>query len=314
VLSHYNLTPYDQLTSQTGYLAGHGHFVDKDQPGCWNKGRIMLRANYPSSLTAEDLPLGAIRRGEANSKPTDTILVVEDSLAMQRALRRLFESDSLRVEIAADGPSGMELFQKQLPCAVVLDLKLPGISGKELCREFKAMAASVPIVVLSANSEVDDKVLLLELGADDYVTKPFSPKELLARVRRTMRRNAPATPVTSQPANRTGQHETLSFGDAYIDFTSMEAKRSGKPVTLTTQEFKLLKYLAASVDRVISREELLNEVWGYQNYPSTRTVDNYVLRLRQKLEPDPASPRFLLTMHGAGYKFTLEGSAAAAGS
>ena len=271
----------------------------------------MLRANYPSTFTAEDLPLGAIRRGEANSKTADTILVVEDSLAMQRALRRLFESDSLRVDIAEDGPAGLELFQKQLPCAVVLDLKLPGISGKELCREFKAIAASVPIVVLSANSEVDDKVLLLELGADDYVTKPFSPKELLARVRRTMRRNSSAmAPATPQTANRTGQHETLTFGDAYIDFTSMEAKRGGKPVTLTTQEFKLLKYLAASVDRVVSREELLNEVWGYQNYPSTRTVDNYVLRLRQKLEPEPASPRFLLTMHGAGYKFTLEGSAA----
>jgi DNA-binding response OmpR family regulator len=258
--------------------------------------------------------LGAIRRGEANKKFTDTILVVEDSLAMQRALQRLFEADSLRVEIAGDGLAGLELFRKQLPGAVVLDLKLPGISGKELCREFKALAASVPIVVLSANSEVDDKVLLLELGADDYVTKPFSPKELLARVRRTMRRSAPAAPVAPPVANKANQHEVLAFGDAQIDFTSMEAKRAGKAVTLTTQEFKLLKYLAASVDRVVSREELLNEVWGYQNYPSTRTVDNYVLRLRQKLEPDPASPRFLLTMHGAGYKFTLEGSAAAASS
>ncbi len=271
----------------------------------------MLRANYPSTLTAADLPLGAIRRSEANTKSPDSILVVEDSLPMQRALRRLFEADSLRVEIAADGPSALELFQKQLPCAVILDLKLPGISGKELCREFKTIAAAVPIVVLSANSEVDDKVLLLELGADDYVTKPFSPKELLARVRRTMRRNTPAAPVPAQAAAKAGQHEILTFGDAYIDFTSMAAKRAGKAVTLTTQEFKLLKYLAASVDRVVSREELLNEVWGYQNYPSTRTVDNYVLRLRQKLEPDPGSPRFLLTMHGAGYKFTLEGSAAA---
>jgi len=240
----------------------------------------------------------------------DTVLVVEDSLAMQRALRRLFEADSLRVEIASDGPTGLELFRKQLPCAVVLDLKLPGISGKELCREFKALAASVPIVVLSANSEVDDKVLLLELGADDYVTKPFSPKELLARVRRTMRRTATVPPIPAQVSTKPVHHEVLSFGDARIDFTSMEASRAGKAVTLTTQEFKLLKYLAASADRVVSREELLNEVWGYQNYPSTRTVDNYVLRLRQKLEPDPAAPRFVITMHGAGYKFTLGGSAA----
>jgi DNA-binding response OmpR family regulator len=240
----------------------------------------------------------------------DTVLVVEDSRAMQRTLQRLFESDSLQVQIASDGPTGLELFRKQLPCAVVLDLKLPGISGKELCREFKALAASVPIVVLSANSEVEDKVLLLELGADDYVTKPFSPKELLARVRRAMRRTGAGSPPVTQIPAKSVQHEVLTFGDARIDFTSMEATRSGKTITLTSQEFKLLKYLAASAGRVVSREELLNEVWGYQNYPSTRTVDNHVLRLRQKLEPDPATPRFLMTMHGAGYKFTPGGSAA----
>ena len=235
----------------------------------------------------------------------DTVLVVEDSRAMQRTLQRLFESDSLQVQIAPDGPTGLEFFRKELPCAVVLDLKLPGKSGKELCREFKAIAATVPIVVLSANSEVEDKVLLLELGADDYVTKPFSPKELLARVRRAMRRTgtAQAAPVV---ASKSAHHEVLTFGDARVDFTSMEASRSNKPVTLTTQEFKLLKYLAESAGRVISREELLNEVWGYQNYPSTRTVDNHILRLRQKLEADPAAPRFLITMHGAGYKFIPE--------
>jgi DNA-binding response OmpR family regulator len=250
-----------------------------------------------------------VLRGGSISMATDTVLVVEDSRAMQRTLQRLFESDSLQVQIAPDGPSGLELFRKQLPCAVVLDLKLPGISGKELCREFKALAASVPIVVLSANSEVEDKVLLLELGADDYVTKPFSPKELLARVRRAMRRTGAGAPPVTQVASKSVQHEVLTFGDARIDFTSMEATRAGKVITLTSQEFKLLKYLAASAGRVVSREELLNEVWGYQNYPSTRTVDNHVLRLRQKLEPDPAAPRFLMTMHGAGYKFSPGGAA-----
>src|SRR6266436_211888 len=240
----------------------------------------------------------------------DTVLIVEDSRPMQRTLQRLFEADSLQVQIASDGPSGLEMFRKELPRIVVLDLKLPGISGKELCREFKALAASVPIVVLSANSEVDDKVLLLELGAYDYVTKPFSPKELLARVRRTMRRTGTVPSITAQVATKPVHHEVLTFGDARIDFTSMEASRAGKAVTLTSQEFKLLKYLAASAGRVVSREELLNEVWGYQNYPSTRTVDNHVLRLRQKLEPDPATPRFLMTMHGAGYKFSPGGSGA----
>ena len=243
----------------------------------------------------------ATRAGEIRTM--DTVLVVEDSRAMQRTLQRLFEADSLMVQIASDGLVGLEYFRKQIPCAVVLDLKLPGISGKELCREFKALAASVPIVVLSANSEVEDKVLLLELGADDYVTKPFSPKELLARVRRAMRRTTSAQATISPVAAKSVNHEVLMFGDARIDFTSMEATLGGKPVTLTAQEFKLLKYLASSPGRVISREELLNEVWGYQNYPSTRTVDNHILRLRQKREPDPAAPEFLITMHGAGYKF-----------
>ena len=251
-----------------------------------------------------DRPRQSNRAGVLNF--VDPVLIVEDSRPMQRTLRRLFESDSLQVQIASDGPSGLEFFRKQLPCVVVLDLKLPGISGKELCREFKSFAASVPLVVLSANAEVEDKVLLLELGADDYVTKPFSPKELLARVRRAMRRAEPSLQTVSHMLTKPVSREILTFGDARVDFTSMEATRAGKSITLTTQEFKLLKYLASSPGRVISREELLNEVWGYQNYPSTRTVDNHILRLRQKLEPDPASPRFLLTMHGAGYKFTAE--------
>jgi DNA-binding response OmpR family regulator len=269
----------------------------------------MNRSTY-SPAPSTSYPSGReSRRGEMVMMTMDTVLVVEDSRAMQRTLQRLFESDSLQVQIAADGLTGLELFRKQTPSAVILDLKLPGKSGKELCREFKSLAASVPIVVLSANSEVEDKVLLLELGADDYVTKPFSPRELLARVRRAMRRSSANPPVVSQVAAKPVNHEVLIFGEARIDFTSMEATHAGRLVTLTTQEFKLLKYLASSAGRVVSREELLNEVWGYQNYPSTRTVDNHILRLRQKLEPDPAAPRFLLTMHGAGYKFTPGGSA-----
>jgi len=234
-----------------------------------------------------------------------TILIVEDSRAMQRTLQRLFESDSLRVQIAADGPAGLACFRRQLPSAVVLDLKLPGIPGKDLCREFKALAAAVPIVVLSANCDIDDKVLLLELGADDYVTKPFSPKELLARVRRAIRRAPSQTTSGPIAAGIATSHEIITFGDVTVDFTSMDATRAGKSVTLTAQEFKLLKFLAASPGTVHTREALLNEVWGYQNYPSSRTVDNHILRLRQKLEPGPGSPRFFVTMHGAGYKFIL---------
>jgi len=269
----------------------------------------MIRATISSSRSRSDLTATDIRRGDVIAMTKDTILVVEDSRVMQRTLQRLFQTNYLQVQIASDGPSGLALFRKQLPCAVVLDLKLPGMSGKDLCREFKALAANVPIVVLSANSEVEDKVLLLELGADDYVTKPFSPKELLARVRRAMRRSGETPSTVTQVAIKPVNHQILTFGDARIDFTSMEATRDGKPVMMTSHEFKLMKYLAASAGRVVTREELLNEVWGYQNYPSTRTVDNHVLRLRQKLEPDPAVPRYLMTMHGAGYKFNPGGSA-----
>jgi|HubBroStandDraft_1064217.scaffolds.fasta_scaffold165884_2 DNA-binding response OmpR family regulator len=231
----------------------------------------------------------------------ETVLIVDDNRAMQRTLQRLLEADSLQVQIASDGISGLEIFRKQAPSVVMLDLKLPDLSGKELCREFKTIAASVPIIVLSANAAVEDKVLLLELGADDYITKPFSPRELLARVRRAMRRGE-AQEISNVPA-KAGSHEVLIFGDTRVDFTSMEAAQEGKPVTLTAQEFKLLKFFASSPGRVLSRDELLNEVWGYQNYPSTRTVDNHILRLRQKLEPDSANPRYFLTFHGAGYKF-----------
>lgn len=235
----------------------------------------------------------------------ETVLIIEDSRPMQRTLQRLFEADSLHVQIAADGVCGLESFRKQTPDVVVLDLKLPRLSGRELCRAFKADMPSVPIVVLSANAEVEDKVLLLELGADDYVTKPFSPKELLARVRRAMRRSGPRLAGAPSMAPESIGHEILTFGDVQVDFTSLEAKRGGKAVAMTAQEFKLLRFFAKFPERVISREELLTEVWGYQDYPSTRTVDNHVLRLRQKLEPDPATPRFFLTMHGSGYKFVL---------
>jgi DNA-binding response OmpR family regulator len=232
----------------------------------------------------------------------DTVLVVEDSRPMQRTLQRLFESDGLSVQIAADGVDGLEIFRKQIPSVVVLDLKLPRLPGKEVCRAFKAHAAYVPVVVLSANSDVEDKVLMLELGADDYVTKPFSPKELLARVRRAMRRSG-QIPEAAVPTGGNAAREVLAFDDVRIDFTGMVAMRGSKSLSLTAQEFKLLKYFANFPRRVISREELLNAVWGYENYPTTRTVDNHVLRLRQKLEPDPANPQFFLTMHGSGYKF-----------
>ncbi len=211
---------------------------------------------------------------------------------MQKALRRLFEGEGFAVNVAGNGVEGLEMFRAATPNVVVLDLRLPGMPGQDVCREIGQAAPSVPIIILSARTEVMDKVLLLELGAHDYVTKPFSPRELLARVRTATRRSA-RIPLT----------ETFVFSDVKVDFTKMEVQRDGRAVQLTSQEFKLVKFMIQNAERVLSREELLNSVWGYQNYPSTRTVDNHILRLRQKLEKDPANPLHFRTVHSAGYKF-----------
>jgi DNA-binding response OmpR family regulator len=221
------------------------------------------------------------------------ILVVEDDPRMQRILYRLFTEQGCEVTVRGDGQSGLDAFRSGKPSAVVLDLLLPNIFGRDLCRMFKAERGDVPVIIVSAVSEVADKVLLLELGADDYVTKPFSPRELMARVQAAIRRSHKAPATTS----------TYSFGECEIDFAKMSARRGDTPVTLTAHEFKLLKYFVEHPERVLSREELLNEVWGYNSYPTTRTVDNQILKLRQKLEPDSAEPRYLRTVHGAGYKF-----------
>lgn len=221
-----------------------------------------------------------------------TILVIEDDLRMQKVLRRTFGGERYVVAVAGDGKTGLELFCRERPVAVILDLILPEISGRELCQSFKNLSNETPVIVLSAVSEVADKVLLLELGADDYVTKPYSPRELVARVQAAIRRRR--KPAASN---------IVRFGDCEIDFRSMTGRRAGIPVVLTAHEFKLLKFFTENVDRVLTREVLLNEVWGYNAYPTTRTVDNQILKLRQKLEPDPAKPRHLLTMYGAGYKF-----------
>jgi DNA-binding response OmpR family regulator len=221
-----------------------------------------------------------------------TILVIEDDPRMQKVLRRSFATEQYAVIVAADGQKGLELFRSERPVAVILDLILPGISGRELCQTFKGLSSETPVIVLSAISEVVDKVLLLELGADDYVTKPYSPRELIARVQAAIRRQR-------KPVGST----IFRFGDCEIDFKSMSARRDNLPVVLTALEFKLLKFFTDNVDRVLTRELLLNEVWGYNAYPTTRTVDNQILKLRQKLEPDPANPKHLLTIYGAGYKF-----------
>ncbi|HSY69541.1 MAG TPA: response regulator transcription factor [Edaphobacter sp.] len=243
-------------------------------------------------VTDTDLVEEGIELDTVPATNLGTVLIIEDDPRMQKVLRTIFVKEHYAVVVAGDGQTGLELFRSERPLAVVLDLVLPRISGRELCQTFKNLSSETPIIVLSAISEVVDKVLLLELGADDYVTKPFSPRELTARVQAAIRRQR-------KPAAAT----IFRFADCEIDFKSMSARCKGVPVVLTAHEFKLLKFFTDNLDRVLTRELLLTEVWGYYSYPTTRTVDNQILKLRQKLEPDPANPKHLLTIYGAGYKF-----------
>ena len=222
----------------------------------------------------------------------ERMLVIEDDRALYKPLQHVFEADGFRLDFAEDGAAGIEAFRKAVPALVLLDLKLPKIPGREVCRTIRGEAPAVPLIVLSASTDEVDKVLLLELGADDYVTKPFSPKELLARVHSVMRRLQGPKEV-----------DQYSFGNIAVDFNRMVLTREGVEVPVTPQEFKILKYFVRNVERVISRDELLNQVWGFNCYPSTRTVDNHLVKIRQKLEADPENPRHFKTVHGAGYKF-----------
>lgn len=220
------------------------------------------------------------------------ILVVEDDISVQQTLQHTFCSRGYYVDLAADGPAALKAFSTCPPEAVVLDLQLPGITGEEVCRNIKATAPSVPTIILTAKCDVTDTVLLLEAGADDYIRKPFSPREVLARVERAIRRC------------REGEGcELFSFSGVVVNVKKMAVTRHGAPVLLTPLEFKLLKYFCQNSNRVISRDELLNEVWGYESYPTTRTVDNHVLRLRHKLEKDPSHPDHFQTVHTVGYLF-----------
>ena len=231
----------------------------------------------------------------SEAAPSEVILVVEDDSRMQKVLRRVFATEGYQVHVAGTGTEALAMFASVLPSLVMLDLGLPQISGMELCRRFKAIRPEPPILVVSAVAEVAAKVQLLELGADDYITKPFSPQELVARAQAALRRSRKA--VLAAPVT------TVRFGECEIDFERMTAQRAGTPVSLTALEFKLLRFLVNNPEKVISREDLLTAVWGYNAFPTTRTVDNQILKLRQRLEADPARPAHLLTIYGAGYKF-----------
>jgi DNA-binding response OmpR family regulator len=224
----------------------------------------------------------------------ERVLVIEGDGALRKILRRLLSSEGYEVEVVADAVVGLEMLRQTVPAAVILDLPRPGSSGRDLCKRFADSIPGLPLVILSGSSDVADKVPLLEMGADDYVTIPFSPRELVARLRALVRRASRVNPEKA---------DVYVFADVMVDFTKAEITRGGEKVPVTRKEYKTLEFLAKNAQRVISRDELLNEVWGYQNYPCTRTVDNHMLKLRQKLESDPSCPLHFLTVHGLGYRF-----------
>lgn len=193
---------------------------------------------------------------------------------------------------AGDGVTGLERVLADDPDVVLLDVMMPRMSGLDLCKRLKAKRPTIPIIMLTARGQEIDKVVGLELGADDYVTKPFSIRELMARVKAVLRRGSSQRPA-----------EVYRFSDVEINVRRNEVRRGGAPVELSAKEFALLAYFISHPAETLSRDRLLDEVWGYENYPNTRTVDTHIVHLRQKLEPYPEDPKFILTVHGSGYKF-----------
>jgi DNA-binding response OmpR family regulator len=226
-----------------------------------------------------------------------TVLAIEDDPAILRGLADNLRFEGYEVLTATDGETGYRLQQERKPDLILLDLMLPRMSGFEFCRKLRGEGIQTPVLMLTARSEEPDRVLGLDLGADDYVTKPFSVRELMARVRALLRRSQ------SGSEGSPSLPDDLHFGGMDIDFRSYEARRNGEPVEMTRKEFAILRFLASRAGDVVTRDDLLNEVWGYESYPSSRTVDNHVAGLRAKLERDSSQPEHIKTVHGVGYKF-----------
>lgn len=221
------------------------------------------------------------------------ILLVEDEADLVLMLEDRLRAEGYQVESAGDGESGLARLREHVYDLVLLDVGLPGMSGLDVCQEVRRMGSAVPVLMLTARSQVVDKVVGLKLGADDYVTKPFEMMELLARIEVLLRRaqaNVPSGPVAE-------------FGDVVVNLRGAEVRRAGEPVALSAREFQLLRYLIEHRGEALSREQLLRDVWGYEPALTTRTVDVHVGWLRQKLEPDVKHPRFIVTLQGIGYKF-----------
>ena len=236
------------------------------------------------------------------------ILVIEDEGAVRAGLVDGLSLEGYEVVHCEDGPSGLDCYRDSQPDLVILDLMMPGLDGLEVCRRIRADSQNTPIIILTAKTSEVDKVVGLELGADDYLTKPFGMRELYARVKTQLRKrklllDASTNGHAPAPTNGGNGLEELAIGEVHIDFRTYRAKRGAQELSLSAKEYDLLKFLASRPDVPVSRDELLDQVWGYNNYPTTRTVDNFIARLRQKIEAVPERPRHLLTVHGVGYKF-----------
>ena len=222
------------------------------------------------------------------------ILIVEDDKALLKTLTAFLETENFKVITASDGEEGLRLANEEKLDLMILDLVLPSLSGLEICRQIRSKGIKTPIIMLTGQKKEEiDKVLGLELGADDYLTKPFGTKELLARIKAVLRRVKPEEMEV----------EECSFGDVCINFKKQVASKGKKELYLTAKEFGLLKLLIAHEGEVVSREKILNEVWGYDKYPTTRTIDTFIHHLRQKIENNPAQPIHLITIPWSGYKF-----------
>jgi len=231
----------------------------------------------------------------------ERILLAEDDPSILTAVSDLLESEGYCVETAMDGTTALDLFRSSPPDLVLLDVMMPGMNGYDVCRAIRGQDVRVPVVMLTAKGQEVDKVVGLELGADDYIVKPFGMSELLARIRAALRRGA----LTHEPPPGTDGCEGADFGDVSVDFEAMSGQKGGSRFFLTPKEAALLRFLVEHGGKVVSREVLLEEIWGIDCEVTTRTVDQHVVRLRQKIEDDPSRPVFLQTAHGAGYRFVL---------
>ena len=221
-----------------------------------------------------------------------TIGVIEDEAGVRSGLTLNLELEGFKVIAAADGEEGLRLVEKHKPDLIILDVMMPKKDGFEVCRELRNSGVSTPIILLTAKNQEIDKVLGLELGADDYLAKPFGMKELIARVKAILRR-----------IEKTKNVDSAEFSDVVIDFRAYKAEKAKCPIELSAREYRLIKFLISKNGEVVTRDELLDEVWGYNSYPTTRTVDNHIAKLRQKVESNHEEPRHILTVHGVGYKF-----------